>query len=257
MPNILIQPASGAIYFDNAAPGSSTPSFASSFVYLSGSDGTLFVVESSSKVNSEVFRIMGNSGNLFSIIDSLTGQLFSVNKIGGLPVLEVFDSDTVRAGTYLSNTFVVSGTQVSLGGIPVTINSIPQKLTVYGNSTFTGTLSTVLGTSNNWNSCYSTVNSISAFRIDNTISSNYTFSDLDNTKTYHVDTTSGILSGIFPNSISNNFSVNLILVSTNAFVVSSSQTPILNSNGNKVNLPFSSVLIYKYNNVLYGLGNFY
>jgi len=116
---------------------------------------------------------------------------------------------------------------------------------------------TVKSLSDSWDSAYSTINSLSAFRINNTITSDYTFSDLDNTKTYHVDTTSWILSGIFPNSISNNFSVNLILVSTNAFVVSSSQTPILSSNGNKVNLPFSSVLIYKYNDILYGLGNFY
>jgi len=133
----------------------------------------------------------------------------------------------------------------------------------YGNSSITnhiftaGTLSAVGGTSDNWNSCFNTVNSISAFKIDNVISSDYTFSDSDNTKTYHVDTSSGILSGIFPSTLSNNFSVNLILVSTNTFVVSSSQTPLLSSNGNKVNLPFSSVLIYKYNNILYGLGNFY
>lgn len=106
-------------------------------------------------------------------------------------------------------------------------------------------------------SVYTTVNSNSAFKINDTISSDYTFSNSDNTNTYHVDTSSGVLSGIFPSTLSNNFSVNLILVSTNTFVVSSSQTPLLSSNGNKVNLPFSSVLIYKYNNILYGLGNFY
>jgi len=151
----------------------------------------------------------------------------------------------------LNTVSVSSLTSPTLDSVYTTVKSLSDS---WEESAFITPLQTA---SANWDSAYSTINSLSAFRINNTITSDYTFSDLDNTKTYHVDTTSGILSGIFPNSISNNFSVNLILVSTNAFVVSSSQTPILSSNGNKVNLPFSSVLIYKYNDILYGLGNFY
>jgi len=108
------------------------------------------------------FHVVGAAGNLFSIIDSLTGQLFSVNKIGGIPIIEVFDTDTVKMGTYLSNTLLVSGTQVSMGGLPVTVGSFPHKLTVYGRSTFTDTLSTRLGTSDNWSSTYTSVSQTSA-----------------------------------------------------------------------------------------------
>jgi hypothetical protein len=40
------------------------------------------------------------SGELFSITDDLTGSLFAVNDISGLPILEVFDDDTVHMGSY-------------------------------------------------------------------------------------------------------------------------------------------------------------
>jgi len=143
------------------------------------------------------------------------------------------------------------------GKIGINESNPVAELTVNGAISGSYGITVAGGNSNQWNSSFSTVRNISAFKIDSVISSDYTFSDSDNTRTYHVDTSSNILSGIFPSTLSNNFSVNLILVSTNTFIVSSSQTPMLSSNGNKVNLPFSSVLIYKYNNVLYGLGNFY
>jgi len=49
-----------------------------------------------------LFSVNGISGQLFSIVDSLSGSLFSVNDISGLPILEVFDTNTVLLGSYAS-----------------------------------------------------------------------------------------------------------------------------------------------------------
>ena len=47
-----------------------------------------------------VFKVQGSSGELFSITDSLTGSLFSVNDISGLPVLEAYSDNTILMGSY-------------------------------------------------------------------------------------------------------------------------------------------------------------
>ena len=52
--------------------------------------------------NSTVFRVDGVSGELFKVTDSLTGSLMSVNDISGLPILEVFDDNTIIMGDYQS-----------------------------------------------------------------------------------------------------------------------------------------------------------
>lgn len=49
---------------------------------------------------STVFKVDGNAGELFSVTDSLQGSLMSVNDISGLPILEVFDDNTVLMGDY-------------------------------------------------------------------------------------------------------------------------------------------------------------
>ncbi len=50
--------------------------------------------------DSVVFKVDGTFGELFTITDSLTGVLFSVNNISGLPVFEIEDTDEIRMGTY-------------------------------------------------------------------------------------------------------------------------------------------------------------
>jgi hypothetical protein len=47
-----------------------------------------------------VVTIQGSQGELFSITDSLSGSLFSVNDISGLPILEVFSDNTTLIGDY-------------------------------------------------------------------------------------------------------------------------------------------------------------
>ena len=70
---------------------------------------------------------VGTTGSLFSIADSVTGSLMSVNDASGLPILEVFDTDKVVMGQYNQNTLVVNGTQVGIG-----TGSPTNKLTIAG-----------------------------------------------------------------------------------------------------------------------------
>ena len=52
------------------------------------------------KSGSIVLDIQGSSGQLFSVTDSLTGSLFSVNTVAGLPVMEAFSDNTVNIGKF-------------------------------------------------------------------------------------------------------------------------------------------------------------
>ena len=68
---------------------------------LSGSGQNILTVIGSGATE-PLFTVQGSSGELFSITDSLTGSLFAVNDISGLPILEVFDDNTVHMGSYQS-----------------------------------------------------------------------------------------------------------------------------------------------------------
>jgi hypothetical protein len=78
-----------------------TSAVTASAVFISGS-GTqrLRVIGSGSA--QPLFTVEGSQGELFSITDSLSGSLFSVSDISGLPILEVFSDDTVLLGDYLA-----------------------------------------------------------------------------------------------------------------------------------------------------------
>jgi len=91
---------------------------------------------------SPIFRVQGSSGELFSITDSLTGSLFAVNDISGLPILEVFDDDTIHMGSYQApslNTTVLLNPGVGLS----TVYSIP--MSAYTGAWFEYTVSNTVG----------------------------------------------------------------------------------------------------------------
>jgi hypothetical protein len=94
-------------------------------IIVSGSDATLnsLNVESSitgstltvSGSGSTLFDVQGSQGQLFSVTDNLTGTLFSVNDISGIPILSVDSDDTVTMGTFGTNALVVTGSLVGIG----------------------------------------------------------------------------------------------------------------------------------------------
>ena len=46
------------------------------------------------------FEVSGTSGQLFSVTDSLSGTIFSVNDISGIPSIEVIDDGPVRIAEF-------------------------------------------------------------------------------------------------------------------------------------------------------------
>ena len=89
-------------------------------------DGTTYITSSADvhitgslniyKSGSTVFNIEGSQGTLFTLTDELSGSLFSVNDISGIPIFEVFSDDTVKIGTYNAEGIVVNGSNVVITG---------------------------------------------------------------------------------------------------------------------------------------------
>ena len=93
--------------------------------------------------NLSVLKVDGGNGTLFEVTDNLSGSLFSVNTIAGLPVLEVFSDNKIVAGQYGTNDFVISGSKIGIGtSVPNTaklhIYDSTNSFTRYTNTTNAG-----------------------------------------------------------------------------------------------------------------------
>ena len=84
----------------------------------------LTVIGSGNSTTSPIFSVVGSQGELFSVSDSLTGSLFSVNDISGLPILEVFSDNTTLMGSYQAPSLNTTK-KVSLTAGTNTVYSIP------------------------------------------------------------------------------------------------------------------------------------
>jgi hypothetical protein len=105
----------------------STANITASRALFSSSNGTVsgstLVVYGSGSTN-PVFTVQGSQGELFSITDSLSGSLFSVNDISGLPILEVFSDSTTLIGNYQAPALYTTVKLSSISGSNV-IYSLP------------------------------------------------------------------------------------------------------------------------------------
>ena len=108
------------------------------FTGLDAQDITLSVLDTAG------LSISGSSGQLFSINDSFTGTIFSVNDVSGIPSIEVDDDGTIRlaefGGNVLIGTAVDDGTNLLQvdGSVVATAFSGP----LSGNATTATTLQT-------------------------------------------------------------------------------------------------------------------
>jgi hypothetical protein len=145
MPNILINPNSGIIEFTTGTAGVSTldagitgGNRAARLSY--DNFGSLNLTSYVSNVTGlDRFSVDGTNGRLFSVTDNLSGSLFSVNDIAGLPIIEAFDDNTVVMGAFNRNDFVLTGNSLGLGGLP---NTGTTRLYVSGNISLSGLLTT-------------------------------------------------------------------------------------------------------------------
>jgi hypothetical protein len=94
----------------------------SSMLLTSTATSVLRVVGSGS--SQPIFSTVGSLGELFTVTDSLTGSLFSVNDVSGFPILEVFSDSTTVVGDYFSPMFLATKKITSSVGNN-TIYSIP------------------------------------------------------------------------------------------------------------------------------------
>jgi hypothetical protein len=72
-----------------------------------------------------LFTVQGSQGELFSVTDSLSGSLFSVNDISGLPIMEVFSDGTTLMGNYLDPMLTTTAKNVLTNSGSFTIYSLP------------------------------------------------------------------------------------------------------------------------------------
>jgi hypothetical protein len=77
-------------------------------------------------------QFAGVSGSLLSITDTLSGSLFAVSDVSGLPILETFSDDRVVMGQFNTAALVVTGSQVGIG---VSNPTATARLFVSGTST--------------------------------------------------------------------------------------------------------------------------
>jgi hypothetical protein len=108
--------------------------------------GSLFISSSTAALSvfgsgSGVFSVDGTSGRLFSVDDSLSGSLFSVNTAAGLPVIEAFSDNTIRMGQFGQKALFVSSSAVGIGKE----NPLNAALDVSGSAIVTGSITSTVG----------------------------------------------------------------------------------------------------------------
>jgi len=106
--------------FSSAAPVMTIGS--ANTVTITGSTSVLTVRGSGS--TAPLFTVQGSQVELFSVTDSLSGSLFSVNDISGLPIIDVNSDQTTKIGSYLAPGMYASTKVTANTGVTV-IYSIP------------------------------------------------------------------------------------------------------------------------------------
>ena len=106
------------------------------FTGADAQDITLSVLDSAG------LSISGASGQLFSVIDNLTGTIFSVNDISGVPSLEIDDDGTIRLAEFAGNVLIgtatdtgsdllqVDGSVFTAGSINIGDGSVDSRLVI-------------------------------------------------------------------------------------------------------------------------------
>jgi hypothetical protein len=117
----------------NVGIGTATPA---ARLQVSGTVNVVNFRGSGSATTQSIFTVDGAAGRLFSVNDSLSGSLFSVNTIAGLPVVEVFSDNTVRIGQFGQRALFVSQSRVGINKETL----LNANLDISGSAVITGSL---------------------------------------------------------------------------------------------------------------------
>jgi hypothetical protein len=202
MSNVLIRPSSGVLEFNAGLAGGSDPQSLTGAARLTYDSfgGINLLSYASGSTGLDRFSVEGAQGKLFTITDQISGSLFSVNDVGGLPILEVFDNSAIIAGGFNAKDFIISGNKIGIGAYPDT----GYKLYITGNVNVNGDVRTsglVLATSNALNASgsnlVSTINNLSGAFNSTGISLKSDITNLTNsTNTFlRLDTTTQSIAG--------------------------------------------------------------
>ena len=94
-----------------------------------------------SMLSTDVLSFSGDSGQLFSITDSLSGTIFSVNDISGIPSFEVDDDGTIRLAEFAGNVLIGTATDDGANKLQLTGDAkITGNFETTGNISVTGTV---------------------------------------------------------------------------------------------------------------------
>lgn len=125
--NILKVVDNGRVGINNANPTASldvagTTRISGSF--NTAASGSILTVIGSGSAQ-PIFTVQGSQGELFSVTDSLSGSLYSVNDISGLPILEVFSDNTVLLGNYQDPMLITTTKLITTASGAFTLYALP------------------------------------------------------------------------------------------------------------------------------------
>lgn len=109
--------------------------------------------------NSGTLSFEGSAGQLFSISNTMTGTIYSVNDVSGIPSIEVLDNGLVKLAQYSGNIVLGSSIDNGIAKLQVTGNQTVTGKTIYGPNTTWGAYLQVGGSSREYvdNGTYASV----------------------------------------------------------------------------------------------------
>ena len=87
--------------------------------------------------NAGTLSFEGSAGQLFSITNNLTGTIFSVNDISGIPSIEVDDDGTVRLAQFSGNVLIGTNTDDGTSALQVDGTIAATAITIGGTTAAT------------------------------------------------------------------------------------------------------------------------
>lgn len=115
--NILITPNVGAATGTNPT------------IRFTGADNTPITLR---VLDNGTVSFEGTAGQLFSVSDGLSGTIFSVNDISGIPSIEVLDTGLVKLNQYNGQTAIGTSAAITSGGVPAMLSIVNRTATTQG-----------------------------------------------------------------------------------------------------------------------------